>query len=231
MSYDYVRKLQAMMAKAESTPSSEEADTIMQKVREMMDRHGVSLVDLATHLSDDPVGIMRDAAHFWNADNWARGLYSAAGRYFGCRAYFVKRGNKTEVIINGRESCRATFLVMAPYLFRAVRRLADQAFKAGVYSHVSHARRDIGKALMLRLNGLWLQAETAAKARGPRSSQGFNALVPTDILDTVEKDAFGEVPMTGGKRKATTRAGRLLAEQINLAEQLGEIIPKERLLK
>lgn len=231
MPYDYVRKLQAMMAKAESTPSSAEADSILQKVREMMDRHGVSLVDLATHLSDDPVGIMREAAHFWNADNWARGLYGACGRYFGCRVYFTKRGNNTEVIINGRESCRATFLVMGPYLFRAVRRLADHAYKAGVYSHVSHARRDIGKALMQRLDTLWAEAERAALARGPRSARGFNALVPVDILDTVENDAFGEVKATGGKRKGTTRAGHLLAAQINLAEQLGEVIPKERPLK
>jgi hypothetical protein len=57
MPYDYVDTIRKLIAKAESTDSSEEADAFMQKVRQLMDRHGVSLVGLATHLSDDPVAV------------------------------------------------------------------------------------------------------------------------------------------------------------------------------
>lgn len=228
MGYDYIPKLKAMLAKANSTTSSEEADSIMQKVRVMMERHGVSLLSINTHLSDDPVGITHPGIHFWHADNWARGLYAAIGRYFGCRVYFIKTSNRTEVLINGRESCRATFTLMAPYLFKSVRRMAEHSYKRGLYPHLSAARRDIANALALRLHTLWKEAE--GRVLGPRTAQGFNALVPVEVLDIVEEEAFGKVPKRGG-RKTVTRVGVLLAEQISLAEQLGEIKDKERLLQ
>ena len=229
MPYDYVRKLQAMMAKAASTPSSEEADTIMQMVNEMMRKHGVSLLDLQTHLSDDPVGITDPGLHYWAADKWTRPLFSALSFLYGCRAYYIASGNKTTILLNGRESCRVTFTLMAPYLVKTVKRLADAAHKEGRYETVSKARRDIGSALANRVWGLYHQQRVAA---GPRSAAGFNALVPTDILDTIEQDAFGRLidDERHGKRKASTRYAKLLAEEISLAAQVGAIVDKDRLL-
>ncbi len=228
MGYDYIRKLKAMMAKAASTPSSEEADSIMQKVHQMMEQHGVSLLGLNTHLSDDPVGITDPGIHYWHSDNWAKALYSAIGRFYGCKTYYLTQGNKTRVIVNGRESCRATFILMAPYLFKSVRRLADHATKEYRYANIGVAKRDIGKALTHRLWALYFASQEAA---GPRAQAGHNALVPLDIMDIVERDAFGEIEESrSGKKKEITMTGRILAEQISLAEQLGEIIPKDRLL-
>jgi len=229
MPYDYAKKLQAMLAKAASTPSAEEADTIMQMVNEMMRKHGISLLDLQTHLSDDPVGIADPELHYWAADKWKRPLLSALSFLYGVRVYYTASGNKTTLLINGRESCRVTFTLMAPYLIKTVQRVAAKAFREGRYSSLSKANRDVGAALANRVWRLYHEQKAAA---GPRAVAGLNALVPVDVIETVEFDAFGgpvEVARNG-KRKGTTKYAKLLAEEISLAAQVGEVMTKDRLL-
>ena len=66
MAHDIVQKIQQMVAKAESTDSAAEAESIMVKVREMLDRHGISLLSVKRHANDyDPVATSRDIyGHF-----------------------------------------------------------------------------------------------------------------------------------------------------------------------
>lgn len=232
MSYDYVDTIRKLIAKAESTTSSEEADAFMQKVRQLMERHGVSLVGLSTHLSDDPVAIGDPDIGYWKSDSWMRALAAAVGRYYGVRVYFYPVSHiRHEVVINGRESCRATYTLMMPYLVRAVKRIAHQATEQGLYASKSRARRDVGNALSQRLNYLAAEARQRAEAAGPRTQTGLNALVPADVLDVVEQDFFGRKPPARGGKNMVSPVGRVLAEEISLAEQVGaEIVPKERFL-
>lgn len=226
MGHDIVKRVQQMVAKAESTDSAAEAESIMIKVRQMLDQHGISLLTVARYAGEyDPVGTTRGVYGFWAADNWMRKLSDAASWYYGVRVVWSKRGNYTEIAVVGRESCRAAYTAMLPYLRGQVNRLANQGWSRGHYPTVSKGRTQIGLALTYRLYALyWARDENAIQDPTGRVTAGINMLVP---VDEVANQLAIDFPNVKSARETKDRvrpseAAIRAAAEISLAEQLKE---------
>lgn len=192
MAWDIVKKITAMVAKAESTPSLAEAEAIMTKVRQMLDQHGVSLLSISEMeaRSADPVGTSRKVYGYWRSDAWMRRLSEAAGWYYGVKVVWSSQGNYTAVAAVGRESCRAAFAVMLPYLRLRVMRMARAGVKEGKYRTESRARSMIGNALSHRMLVLAAKQEEAQAEATGRQASAANALVPVSDLEVELKESF-----------------------------------------
>lgn len=228
MGYDIARKVRAMIAKAESTTHAEEADAIMQMVRGMLDRHGISLLSIPSADHDDPVRA-QEAGHAWQSSAWILRVYRAAGAYYGVKVVESRQGNKVTFTIIGRESCRAIFCDMIDYLVSSVRRLAEEAHRKGRYHSNSSACGDIGRALAVRLSNL--AREHAAAQRSPQAASGMNALVPVDLLDSVARATFPNMRTMKTAPIKTASTGRSLAAGINLNGQVTGQSLKSKILR
>lgn len=220
MAWDVVKKIQAMVAKAESTPSLDEAETIMTMVRKMLDQHGISLLTIRnTVMSDDPVEVQEDVYGFWASDNWMKKLSDAAAHYYGVRIVWQKQGNYTHITVVGRESCRAAYAAMLPYLRLRVRRMAASGWRHGNYQSESRARTQIGIALAYRLYALVLAEQN--RPRQATEAAGLNMLVPVDEMEQVLKEHFPGIKEAKLISKARpTRQAIEDASKINLGDQL-----------
>jgi hypothetical protein len=220
MGFDIVKKIKAMVAKAESTPSLEEAETIMIMVRRMLDHHGISLLTIQnTVMSDDPVEVDHDVYGYWASDNWMKKLAVAAAEYYGVRIVWVKQGNYTSISVIGRESCRAAYLFMLPYLRLRVMRVAQDGWRHHRYKSASRARTQIGIALSYRLYAL--ADMDRKKVRPANETAGRNMLVPVDEIEATIREAF---PTTRGvtikTRANISRQAIEDAASINLNDQM-----------
>lgn len=202
MAWDIVKKISQMVAKAESTDSLAEAESIMMKVREMLDKHGVTLLSLSEleARSADPVGTSRDVLGYWAADGWMRRLSNAAAWFYGVQVVWTKQGNYTSIHVVGRESCRAAYVAMLPYLHIRVKRLASDGYYKNRYQSISRGRTAIGNALTHRLLILAAEKEDADTKLHGKQAKGVNALVPLDDLQIELREQFPEA------REAQSRA-------------------------
>ena len=230
MAYDIVKKIQTLVAKAESTESASEAESIMVKVRDLLDRHGISLLTVARYANEyDPVGTSRDVYGFWAADNWMRKLSDAAGAYYGVRVIWTKVGNFTQIAVVGRESCRAAYTAMLPYLRGQVRRLANRGWAYHAYPTESKGRTQIGIALAYRLYALAKAKEEQAAAQNPPTPTahkvvaGLNMLVPVDEIEIELAETFPHLRKVKVRTKARPSPAAIRdAARVNLADQLRE---------
>lgn len=221
MAYDIVRKLRQMVAKAASTPSPEEAETIMSMVRKLLDAHGISLLTItATAASDDPVEVDRDVGSYWASDGWFRRVSHALGIYYGVKVIWQEGGNKTRIHIVGRESCRVAYSLMLPYLKSAVTRTAKRGWREGRYASYSRARYQIGNALSYRVYALAQEHAEAVTHPGRRG--GENMLVPVDEIEMVTETELGFVRNLRNTGRAVKLSSSAIedAKTISLAEQL-----------
>lgn len=222
MAHDIVKRIQQMVAKAESTDSAAEAESIMIKVRELLDRHGVSLLSVQQHANDyDPVATSRDIYGFWAADNWMRKLSDAAACYYGVRVVWSKEGNFTHIAAVGRESCRAAYTAMLPYLRGQINRLANQGWSRGDYPTVSKGRTQIGLALTYRLYALY-HAKQAEAAQPTRAAAGMNMLVPVDMVEIQLAEDFPNLKTHKEQKDRVRPSTKAIADaaSINVADQL-----------
>lgn len=222
MAHDIVKRLQQMVAKAESTDSAAEAESIMVKVREMLDRHGVSLLSVKKFANDyDPVATSREIYGFWAADNWMRKLSHAAALYYGVKIVWTKKGNYTDIAAVGRESCRVAYAAMLPYLRGQVNRLASQGWSRHDYDTVSKGRSMIGLALAYRLYALSELKEEETKAPTVAAS-GMNMLVPVDQIQIQLDEDFPGVKIHKEQKDRARPNARAIADaaSVNVADQL-----------
>lgn len=230
MGVDIVERIQKLLAKADSTTSMEEAETIMTMVHGLLQKHGVSLLQVARYANEyDPVGTTDDAFTFWASDNWARRLSNAAGEYYGVRVIWFKRGNKTTITVVGRESCRAAFIAMMPYICKQVRRLAERGYYNYLYQSKGRGCTQIAIALGNRLYALAAVDERTQRPR--KEDAGHRMLVPVDLVE--QEMAQLNVKMVGLKTKTfVTRQALRDAETVSLADQLRrDGVPVEMLNK
>lgn len=220
MAWDIVKKIQQMLAKAESTDSLAESETIMMKVDELLTKHGISLLQIGPMAqSNDPVDVSHDACGFWASDNWMRKLSAAAGEYYRVEVIWHRRGNHTGISVVGRESCRAAYIAMLPYLRLQVMRLARRGVSAGRYSTASRARTQIGLALAERLYALVYQRKRTPKTE--RQVAGENMLVPVDEIEIIMREHFADVKEI--KVRSSVRISReavIDAGTVSLADQV-----------
>lgn len=232
MGWDFVKKIRNMVAKAEDkATSSAEAEAIMVKVRAMLEKHGISLLTITDATSNDPVDTDKYIGHFWASDNWIRALSDGAGRYYGVRVVWHKQGNKTHISAVGRESCRAAYGLMLPYIIRAVKAEAKKGVADGVYRSKSAAESRIGNAMATRLRALAYQRKQA-EAEVTKEGAGMAALVPVDEIDAAMFDAFPDTRTIDLKaRTELTADAWRRANNIGLAEQVARAEDPTRQLK
>ena len=67
-----IDRIRKVLAKAEGTDNSAEADMLMAKVNSMLREHNLELLDIETAGSDDPLGVDRNADHCWKSNSWVQ---------------------------------------------------------------------------------------------------------------------------------------------------------------
>lgn len=233
MAWDIVKKITAMVAKAESTASLEEAEAIMTMVRKMLDQHGVTLLSIteAEARSADPVGTSRDVYGYWQSDSWMSRLAEAAAWYYGVRAVYTRQGNYTAVAVVGRESCRAAFTAMLPYLRLRVGRLARNGYNNHHYPTISRAKSMIGNALAHRMLVLASKHERAEKDATGKAAAGANALVPLDDMEIEMREQFPRVRESNPRnvKVRVTKQAILDAASVDLNTQINAVDMKLRI--
>ena len=230
MSVHMIERIQKMLAKAASTTSEAEAAAIMEKVSSLLEEHGLGLADLSPRdaRSNDPVETQRDVGHFFAAEGWMRRMSSALATYCGVRIVWTTVGYKTRIHVVGRESCRAVFIAMMPYLRTAIRRLAKAGVDSGRYRSLSQASNDLGKAMTYRLFSL-AKARQRAEAQAQRS---HNALVPYDEIAGAMQATFGDVATATFRRVEVSAKAIADAETISLNDQIhGDRAEKPRMIR
>lgn len=210
-------KIAKLIEKAKSTEHEGEAEVFMAKAQEMLEKHNLNMADLVT---EDPIGATINTKVYWNRSGYFhQNLYWALARYFGCRGVANQIDtNKFEMSVVGRESARATFEVMAPYIAKEVTRQASALVKAGKAKSLSTAKRQVGNALSSRV---WQMVHEQERDTKKFATGNPNALVPVDLIKLAEEEAFPDAAAAKTKPKGTTAAAKEAAAGISLARQMG----------
>lgn len=174
-------RISKLIAKAEATTHEEEADAFMSKAQQLMEEHGLNLLQLGK-LDEDPIGLQEDAIRTAASYPWARKIANALSHYYGCRFVYYQRGNQILYDVAGRESARVTFTLMLPFVLKQVHKLSGIAFNKGVYPARMTAKTRIGNATAERI---WSMCPKTEKNEGT----GVNALVPVDLLEQLIDEA------------------------------------------
>ena len=173
-------KIGKILAKATSTNSDAEADSLMAKVNELLEAHGLTYADIAAANADDPVGQTKGAAEFWASQHHRLALFSALAQLYGARLIYTKLGNKYTVDLVGRESARVTFQLMVPFVLKQISDAAKTLVETQAYTSKDSALRAVS-------NRTAVKAATMARENEQRDvqrvQQGGFALVPVDLVE------------------------------------------------
>jgi len=144
-----IRKIAAILAKANGTDNEHEADTFFAKAKEMMEAHGLTESDLETDKLDSYKGEFSVSAE----KAWMKGLVNAIARYFECNPVWHREWKTLAFQLVGRDSNRITAEMMFPYIMGEVRKQAAWlAMETG--KSVGSAERAVGLALKVRLDSM-----------------------------------------------------------------------------
>ena len=211
-------KITKMIAKAESSTHAEEADAFMSKVHKMMEDYGLSLLDLGRLNSDDPVSVDREAYTILKSGNsWAREVLCALSEYYGCEHCYFVGHKEVRFCLAGRKSAQVTFKLMAGFILRQVRKMANDAAKRGLFESPSKGRTSIGNALALRVSRLAYEM----RAKDSASASSVNALVPVDMNKAALKEAYENIRIVKARDVKMDLMGHLLASEVSLNLQTG----------
>lgn len=203
-------KISKLIAKAESTTHPEEQDTFMAKVHQLLEQHGMSLLDIGKLQSDDPVGRSKISSAYYASESSFRDVAFAAARYYGCKATVTNIGNHRMVAVYGRESARITFELMWPYIKKSIRRHARRLV-AEEGSTFARQQRYVADALTGRLNLLYWKNQPKG-----HEGKGVNALVPVDLIDEIMPDC----KTVRSRDLLVTQGAEDAANSINLSAQV-----------
>lgn len=230
MSDKIADKIKKLIAVADGTSNQYEAESFMAKVHDLLQAHGMTMLDLGK-LGEDAVGIDVDAIETSATYSWMNSVGSALGEYYGCKLVSMKRKNAVIWTVAGRESARVTFTLMLPYVQRQVQALGLEAFRAGVYKSRLQSVARIGNAVAFRIWAMNREAAaaTAAKAKeaadaglstAAYATKGVNALVPVDIIEALVADTFPELRKGRATKLTTDSYARDAAKKVNLSSQV-----------
>lgn len=219
-------RIQALLAKANSTDNEHEAEAFLAKVNELLEQYQLDLGDLTS--ADDPIIHHTGMARAESGHAWRWKLYSAVGRLYGCKSIHVDvglrdngRGKRVpfyEQRLVGRESAILTTDLMYPWIVGQVKAKAKDIAELTGMSEQGQAKRVAG-ALLLRIYKL-----IAANADTPtlRTEAAKNSLVV--IHNAVEKHFEDLYPNNEKMRATSVRTDGLskaAADSIGLHRQAG----------
>jgi hypothetical protein len=233
-------KIQALIAKANSTEHEHEAEAFMRKAQALLEEHQINLGEYLD--ADDPVIIDETGFEQTEASpSWYKDLYIAVGAMYGCKAVIApkmistSRGNDRwgyAVELTGRQSAIVTAQLMFPWIkqqcFEKGREVWREAAAkyygpgeslANANEEKKQARR-VGNALVQRI---WrLVREEEAKNKGAATAAAKNALVTLDRVLQVYNDHYQDLGKARSRGPvATNAAAREAANSIGLHRQTG----------
>lgn len=205
-------KIAAIIAKADSTTHPEEAAAFMAKAQAMLEKHGISLLELG-RMGEDPIGVDKDITGHSASYPWMVRVADALVKYYGCNFVRFKRGNRITYSVAGRESARITFTLMLPFVERQVKAWGRQAFNDGVYNSRMKAVTRIGNATAVRI---WQLCRETPRAEG----EGINALVPVDLIKQALQEAFPDSKQPRKTKVTVDHYATNKAQELNLNSQV-----------
>lgn len=118
---DNIRRIRALLAKAEGTDNPNEAAIFMAKVRELLDRYNMTVTDLDKPTSQDVLRLLLSGQAMW-----IKILVSAMVEYYDCAIVFIEEvhDGRDGGVIYGREGARAVCERMLPYILTTIQRIA-----------------------------------------------------------------------------------------------------------
>ena len=212
-----IKALLAKGADASCTPAEREAFTA--KAHAMLAEYQIDLGDLID--SEDPVDVTRGETRGWVA-SWEISLQHAVGKYYGCRTIQMKGyGKRTDGTIGdtirvdfiGRESARITAELMYPFIRQQVMDAGRELFQNDKSRPLARHQRDVGNALVIRINALIPEAQAAVAATG------VNALVPVERIQQVVDETYGTLGKGRKSRIGFTGAANKAAANVSLHRQ------------
>lgn len=205
-----MRRLRALLAKAEGTDNPHEAAAFMGKVREMLDTHNLTMTDLERTTSQDVLNLLLPSQEMW-----VKILVGATAEYYDCAAVFmqdVQPGHDGGVIY-GREGARTVCERMLPYILSTITRIAR--------ADPAVTERGIGEAFTRRVIVLLRQRQSSPVT-------GSTAL-------TILSEAQQAMNAAGETSSEMVQVGRssvleyIYAESISLGEQIEAAQPARRI--
>lgn len=204
-------KIAKLIAKADSSTHPEEADTFMTKAQELLEAHGISMLDLGK-LSEDAVG--HDDDVYRSSENWKNKLAFILARLYGCQMVTNPvTAKQVKYVVFGRESARITFTLMLPYVIKQINKLGTEEHKAGNYPSRHKAMVAIAGAVTLRIWKMVQETEAQRPAGG-----GVNALVPVDLIDAAIAEKFPRLRKASNNIRTDSNA-RDVANRVSLHRQ------------
>lgn len=221
-------RITKMIELAESTTHPAEAETFMAKVQALLEQHGMSMLELGTLSSDDPVGCSKDVGTYNNMESSYRDVAFEVAEYYGCEAtvgkrYVSKPNTKkgyvfhNAVTVYGRESARITFTLMWPYIKKSISRAARELSKQNG-ELIAKNMRWVADALTHRVAYINLQKKKDNQKLKVNTT-GVNALVPVDLIKQAMPD---DLKTVRERNWETTSGARKAAGDINLDAQVAK---------
>jgi Protein of unknown function (DUF2786) len=224
-------KIQALIAKAQSTEHEAEADAFMQKAQELLEQHQISMGELLD--ADDPVII--DENGFEQTDSspsWYKDLYVAVAMMYGCKPVlapkmiitpnkYLRRGYAIE--LTGRQSAITTTQLMFPWIkqqcFEKGRQLVRLNYGYSDPNEEKKQARRVGNALVQRIHRL-VAAERQKNQQAPATPGAKNALTTTDRVLQVYQDHYKNLTESRSRGPTVSNsAAREAANSIGLHRQ------------
>lgn len=170
-----IKKIAAILAKANSTTFEGEALSLAEKARKLMAENGIDMLSVET--ADDPLGRDTNDDTTKVRARWETDLLESIALFYGAATSFVRfRDGVYRVWIYGRLSARIMVREMWPYFRREVSRQASQLRSTG-RTRKSHkvAARLIGAALAERI--LYIVHERRHFSTDAAASNGLSLVV------------------------------------------------------
>lgn len=216
-------RIAKLLAKAEKTDNPHERETFMAKVQEMLEAYQIEMHEVRQHAGKEKDPLGNNTGDVASSDAWIFRVTSASARYFGARIIWEQqdRNNmkRKPYRVFGRESARAVFELMLPYLLSQVkqqgRRMSNE-----LGDSVSRRTREVGLAFTARL------LEMADKADAHRAEVTRNALVPLDQSKEIKREIdlfYPSLKKTAGIRTGFGASARDYANAININTQVSGV--------
>ncbi len=228
-------KIQALIAKAQSTEHQAEAEAFMAKAQQLLEDHQLDLGDLVE--AQDPVIINSTAFEQTDSSpSWYKDLFVALGRLYGCKAVkspklILTPTGKSRwgyaIELTGRESAIKTTELMFPWVKKQCQSKGTELSKQTGRANNMEARR-VGNALVNRIWGMIRTEELKAKQAQEAQSANIdltradaNALVTQDRVLQVFNERYKNLRIIAGRATSTSAAARAAASSIGLHRQAG----------
>ncbi|MCZ2804478.1 DUF2786 domain-containing protein [Modestobacter sp. VKM Ac-2983] len=216
-----LHRIRSLLAKAESTEFTEEAEALTAKAQSLMARHAIDTAVLAQRGDGSPAGVVARRLHLDDPHTEAKAaVVQAVGTANGVRVVLLPTlGIAT--LVGFRDDVDLVELLVTSLLLQAARALADAAHSGGARARSTPFRRGFLYSFAQRLEERLTQArdQATAEARVDYGAELAPVLAARSAaVDRAVEELFPSLRRRGGSTvdPAGWHAGRRAADQADL---------------